>query len=453
MSPSASAPPAKPRSRPARAAGWRTGLWTSLLTLAAALQLLALWLAAYRPGNLDDKAVHYYSAARLAASPDRVRAVEAAIPAWLNKLPPNRHFRLTNRLHSAANYLVPGLLLRGLCASGPPDSFSVAVKAALALAFALALLALVALTARHPPDLAFALACALAAGLGFSWSTLAPPAAAGMGPLTSVPRGSALLLLPAAWSALARRRWIAAGIALLLIAGWHAGLAALALPIMLLAFGLTAGAATAPLLLRLFAALLPALLAHLLTRAFPEPAPATALWIPIGVFGVILMAGPMLRRNPGLDAAAALGLFLFLLLAADRLATHPPLIDGLARITGNALVRELPARLSGVRHLTALALPLALLAGLLEAALPDRFLDTLKRRAGPPLALIGLVAVLAAGGDAWPRAGRNLALIFHAEEGRTPRPQITAAQLPHLDPRQEARFFLTLGDFLMAPRQ
>ena len=139
MAPSASGPPAQSRSRPTRAAGWRTGLWASLLTLAAALQILALWLAAYRTGNLDDKAVHYYSAARLAASPDRVRAIEAAIPDWLNKLPPNRHFRLTNRLHSAANYLVPSLLLRGLCAAGPPDSFSVAVKAALAMAFALAL--------------------------------------------------------------------------------------------------------------------------------------------------------------------------------------------------------------------------------------------------------------------------------------------------------------------------
>ena len=67
--------------------------WTLWLLLLAAVQILVLWLSSYSEGNLDDKAVHYYSAARLFAQADKTAPLDGIEHLWLNKLPADRQFR------------------------------------------------------------------------------------------------------------------------------------------------------------------------------------------------------------------------------------------------------------------------------------------------------------------------------------------------------------------------
>ena len=133
--------------------------------------LASLWIGVYPGGDLDDKAVHYYSAARLFASADHVESLAVARSAWLDALPSREaKFRTDNRLSSYRNYLLPSSLLRVVAEmdrpsrNEPPESFSRPLKAAFLFLYLAGLGCIVGVTWRRPALMVLLLASLTLAG-------------------------------------------------------------------------------------------------------------------------------------------------------------------------------------------------------------------------------------------------------------------------------------------------
>ncbi len=430
--------------------------WTLWLLLLAAVQILVLWLSSYSEGNLDDKAVHYYSAARLFAQADKTAPLDGIEHLWLNKLPADRQFRTRNRLHSFAVYPVYGGILRAVCAAWPgdqpPHSFSIPVKLSFLILFLLALGWLLAITAAHPVDGILAASCLLLGGLGLSVPFFAPAAGHGMAFLAYAPRGPAILLILAAFACFARdRNWLA-GASLLLAFAWHAGFAAVAVPCTLGAFAITLCDRANNTRIRIIGAILTAGLALVLTRLGSGPFLPYTVWLPAGLVILFLLAGPKVVLAPLWRATASLAAFLFLTETVTLALGYTPCLEGLVRITGNPLVAEIPARLTGIRHLAGLALTLTVTLGLINMALPNRMEFNRKRLILLAGATCGLCIGIVWGMSQWPTAGRKAAIFLHSEEGLAARKIPSAGALETLDPRQETAFFAALGDYLLAPK-
>jgi hypothetical protein len=409
-------------------------------------------MAAYEKGNLDDKAVHYYSAARLYADRASVHAIQMAEPSWLGRLNPDKRYRMHNRLASYANYAIPDSLLRLLCAARPgteaPASFTIPVKRSFLLLFLVTLGWLIVATRRHPTDALLVAACLMLAACGTVPHALAPRSDPSMAFMIYVPRGSATILILIAFACFSRGRGTLAGISLLLAAGWHAGLAVVTVPCALLAFGLTLCDRADSRYIRIMLAALVVLGSLYMVRSMPDPTLPSQVWIPAGFMILFLLAGAQIT-HPALRASASLAAFLFLTLAVSLALQHPPVLNWLVKVTGNQLIGELPVRLTAIRHLAAIALPLVAVVGLLDRFLPDLFPERERLRALLILATLGLAWAGVAGHAQWPKASRTLTAFLLPEEGKLARQTPTTRELATLDPRQETAFFSALGDYLL----
>lgn len=416
-------------------------------------QFLILWLLAYSGGNLDDKAVHYYSAARLFASPASVKALAEAEPVWMNRLDPEARFRTRNRLHSFSNYALSDSLTRLFCSARighhPPASWSFPVNISFFLLFLLALGWLIAVTVVEPVDTLILFAVLMVGAFRISLPALAPAADPSMGFLSQMPRGSAVLPVLVSFACFARGRYLLMGASLLLTFAWHAGFAAVAVPCALLSFALARIDRAGNRDIRMMAAVLVALAAVVLGPLLPGPLGYYQAGIPACLLVLFLLAGPR-ADNPALRAVAALAAFLFWTLLVQAVLEHDGPRDWLIRLSGNPLIAEIPNRLSGVRHLASLALPLAAVIGLLNLLLPLSFSIEKRHALLTLLAAAGLLGAFVMKADQWPDAGRHTALLIHAEEGTQARTPPSPKELRTLDPRHETAFFSSLGDHLLS---
>lgn len=432
---------------------WRG--WTIALIAAAACQLLILWFAQYSPHDLDDKAIHYYSAARLFADEGKIKALDAAEPTWLNTIPVRHVEQLKHHLHTYATSPFGYLLIRGFCAlapgDGPPVAYTFPVKLSFLLLFLLALGWLIGVTYQHDLDAVLVMACLLMAALNLCVSMIAPVSDSSVDFLSYVPQGSATLLILAAFACFSRGNGILAAISLLLAACWHTGFAAAVVPCTALAFGLTLIDRAGSAYVRSMAAILMVLCGVLLNRFMPGTDMHYALWIPLFFTVLVLLIGPM-TLHPAWRATASLAAFLFLTLALDELIGVASFRNWLMRITGSSLVSELPVRLTAIRHLASLALPIVIIIGLLNRILPSSFSDRPRRIALLGVTTLGLIVAYGAGMPKWPQAARHLALFIHAEDEYPNRPSLSEDALSRLDPRREREFFVALGDFLLDSR-
>ncbi|MFO7535947.1 MAG: hypothetical protein R6X19_09765 [Kiritimatiellia bacterium] len=416
-------------------------------------QFLILWLLAYSGGTLADKAVHYYSAARLFASPTAAKALAEAEPAWMSRLNPDDRLRIRNRLHGYVNYPLSDSLIRLFCSARTGDqplaSWSFPVNISFFLLFLLALGWLIAVTARNPVDTLVLFAVLMAAAFQFALPALAPAADPSAAFLSLAPEGAATLLLFVSFACFARSHHLLMGASLLLAFAWHAGFAAVAVPCALLSFGLARIDRAGNRDVRMLTAILVALAAVVLGWLLPGPFQYFQTWIPAGLLIAFLLAGPQ-ADSPALRTAASLcGLLLWLLLVRAFLGLDGPR-HWLIRVTGNPFVTDIPVRLSGLRHLAALALPVTITLGMLDRLLPLSLAVKWRHVVLTLLFASGLIAAFALKINEWPGAGRHAALLLHAEEGRWTRTPTAPEALPALDPRHETAFFSALGDFLLS---
>ena len=94
-----------------------------LVVLFAVLFLhpVCIFLQEYLIRNCDDKAVHYYSAAYVAADEPHRQAVLAALPGWMDLLPTQYlRLRLAGRIVYPRNYLAFDVLTQALRAAMLP---------------------------------------------------------------------------------------------------------------------------------------------------------------------------------------------------------------------------------------------------------------------------------------------------------------------------------------------
>jgi hypothetical protein len=436
-----------------QAAGESRSGWTLLLLFLATVQLVIFWMAGYSEGPLADKAVRYYSAARLFARESRVSPLNGAEQAWLNKLSFEQDARLRPRLHTYAVSPVFSAVLRSLCSAWPgampPYSYSIPVKVSSLLLFLFALGWLLLMTGAYPVDGVLAAACLIMAALGLSLPLLAPAAGRDMDFMAATPQGSAALLVLASFACFTRSRGVLAAASLLLAAGWHAGFAAIAGPCAAGAFGVSLCNRAGSREIRIIAAILTLALALLCVHLRPGPLLQHPVWIPAALVILFLLTGPA-TPDPAWRATSSLAAFLFLSLGADLALGHPPLREALLHLGVKPLFLD-AAPLAGVRHLASLALAVSVLIGLLDRMRPFRLVPKDRLNALMAAATFGLAVAIASGMRQWPRAGHNFAIILHAEEGLQARPLPGTAALPMLNPKQEAAFFAALGDYLLTP--
>lgn len=427
------------------------------IALLMIVYLSAIWVAGYDREELDDKAVHYYSAARLYSDRAHAQAIAAARPGWLGRLEGRDKYILANRLSCFANYTIPSSLSRlimqieapteGL----PPCSYTRPVKIAFFLLYLFGLAWIAAICWPGPLMSVFLFTCLVAASftkLPLAWITPIPPS--DMVYFHFVPRGSAILLLAGAFAAFQKRRLLPAGISCLLIFGWHFGFALAVVPLALLAFGLTAAAQIWPMRARIIIAAALLLAGGLVTAAATGPLLILRLWIPLSIICLLIIAGGALLQNSWLNAALLAGAYLFFAQTAIIIFADPRVLGWSLAVTGNLIVAEYSFRLLGSTHVAATALLAAAGVGILAIAF--RRMSKLRQEGALLSAAFVLLAFAACA---------NLGMIKMAADGRCAffwpedafvrRLQLGPGDLCKLDPANHASFYASLGDFLLRP--
>jgi len=426
------------------------------ITLAMIVHLCFVWIASYDRGHLDDKAVHYYSAARLYADRAHAQAIANAYSEWISRLSLSR-FYFDNRISSSANYVIPSSLLRlilqiKLFLSGsPPASFSGAVKYAFLLLYIFGLAWIAGITWRDPFMSVFLFSCLIVAsfsGTPLSWIT--PDPGHDLAYFHYVPRGSAILLLLGVFAALQQKRMGMAGLSCLLLFGWHFGLAAVAVALVFIVLGLFAAAQLPAARLRMILSGMLFLSGVFVAFAAARLPPAIYLWIPLIIVCVLMAAGRAFLQNPWLAAVFLASAYLFLAQTAAVLLGYFSVGGWVSSMAGNEHIREFSFRLRGSMQVAAAVLLLAAVAGALSMAL-RRLSSLWRERAFLAAALALLIfAVYAQRDNEWMVLDGRSAF-FWQEDVLVNRRELAPRDLHKLDPQDQAAFFASLGDFLLRP--
>ena len=419
--------------------------------------LSIIWIACYDRGELDDKAVYYYSAARLYSDRAHAQAIAAARPGWLGRLEGRDKYILANRLSCFANYTIPSSLSRFImqieapAEGSPPCSYTRPVKIAFFLLYLFGLAWIAAICWPGPLMSVFLFTCLVAASftrLPLAWITPIPPS--DMVYFHFVPRGSAILLLAGAFAAFQKRRLLPAGISCLLIFGWHFGFALAVVPLALLAFGLAAAARIWPMRARVILAGALILAGGLVSAAGAGPLLLARLWIPLSIICLLITSRGAPLRKPWLDAALLAGAYLFFAQTAIIIFADPRVLGWSLAVTGNLIVAEYSFRLLGSTHVAATVLLAAAGVGILAAAF--RRLSELRQKGvflSAALVLLAFAAYINLGMVKMVADGR--CAFFWPEDAFLRRQQLGPGDLCKLDPANHASFYASLGDFLLRP--
>lgn len=424
----------------------------------ALIHLSVLWMSCYPQDDLDDKAVHYYCAARLYTDHVHAEAIAKALPAWLSQLDTARQrFRTDNRVSIYANYVIPSSLVRLIAQidrpsdQSPPRSYTRPLKIAFLLLHVFGLFWIFAVTWRRPFVSVFLFACLTIASfrISLSWITQCPPE--DMLFLIYVPRGSAVLLFVGAFAAFQQRKRLIGGISLLLLFGWHFGSSALIVPLAVLSYSLTRAAQLRSRWTRIGIVGVLTLLGGTLTT-FVTPSPLlTRLWIPLLVVCLLMLAGRAISHNPFVTAVTLAATYLLLAQTATILLANPRMTGWLCAATGNALAAELPMRLTGSMQVAAIALVLATGVGSLNAVAVRWISVSWQKRVFLVAALVLFIYAVYAHRDKERRLWTARCAFFQVDDAQVVRQQPTSKTLDKLDPRYEASFFASLGDFILCP--
>ena len=267
--------------------------------------------------------------------------------------------------------------------------------------------------------------------------------------LVYVPRGSAILLLVSVFAAYQQRRYVLAAITCVLLVGWHAGLAAIVVPMALLSIGLTRA-------VEICSGWTRRILVGLLFLSGSGAMAATGsvcllarLWIPLLLFGLILITGKAPSQSPWLCAVSLTSTYLLVSQTLIMLLANHRVLAWFGTATGNMLVAELPLRLSGSRQIASIALLLALALGFVNVMHSFWLRGAPKGAALMAATFLFLVAVLNVQRGAVARVVCGRSPFFQTEH--VVRRPVTAEVLEALDPGDESVFFASLGDFILYP--
>lgn len=427
------------------------------LAILFVIHLALCWIICYPRGDLDDKAVHYYSAARLYASRPHIAAVNTARPDWLCQLPNQAlQFRTANRLASYANYPLPSSILRIVMQldqahnGWPPHSYVRPLKIAFLILHVFALLWLLAVTWRQPLIAVVLLTIFSMAALWWRLNWLAPLPRKDMMFLIYVPRGSAILIWAACFAAAYQKRWWSAVISFILLLAWNVGAALLVLlPTLgaLVWIGTIPTAPRSPKFLLLGCLLFVGASGSLIASAED----ILRLWIPLATLGALMWWRRAAHANLWLRALQIAAAFLVGVRLIIILSSRPDISAWLTGITGNQLIAELPLRLAGATHVASLAFVLTGTIAALNILFGNRVAMVHQRRAAHVMAgLFFLYVAQAHWNDTyrvWHRHGR----FFRTEDAHVARLMTNPQTLKDLNPRRESEFFASLGDFFLRP--
>ena len=456
----------------------------ALLLALAFIHPIVIYLQSYLLGDCDDKAVHYFASAFLAANDHARQSVIEAMPAWMDRLStPHDRLRLAGRIAYAKNYVAADTLIRAFRAWMLPGRtpgaesgwYELPVKRALLTMLVAAMIWLMILSLKLPngPWFVLIVLCLVASDV-IQLKPVVPMPAGGMHPLTSyVPRGSACLMVLAMLLAFATRRpWLVAVSGTLLVL-WHAGFGILVLPVLAIVFLIAQApqpSRTGRMLGYIVALAVPwgislSLLSgssSLLPATKPAPPPFTYLPDPV-VVGLstailILLIWLCLRIRfldgfaPGYRAFFFTGLIFLATCQGIVFVQRALATTGTNRSTRIHLIYEIPTRLSGIEYLVGVAVAslavwyvLQVLCGRFELA-SGSFL----RR---PVWQFSIVLFFVAAFtfpqmDAYEVVVSGRANFFACDCYYVPLHRVATEELKSLDPRLEPEFFYSLAEYL-----
>ena len=425
-----------------------------LFILLASALLCGLWIARYRDGNYDDKAVHYYSACRLFAGSEKAQMLENARSSWLAILPIEKQFRTDNRLSAFKTYLLPSSIMRILCENYrssslvAPSSFSLPFRDAMFFVHILAIGLMLVPAFRSPLAGSVLMVCFTVASFDrFNPMILAPVADYGYHYLSYAPRCSAIFLLAGAFLAFVWRQWITAGVMLVLIFLWHLGSGAIWCPLTLVSWGLSI-LGTCRYRKGRIAVIGSFLLLSILFSSFVALREQPRLWLPFVLFSIGII---MIQRLPQslVRALTATACYLFLTQLVIILFDIPAVVEWLTSIRGNPLVITIPDRLSGTRHIASVSLFVLTIAGAGFLVLEKYKLSDYRTSI-----LVGTLLVVFFTAVWIHRHNLSSALtgngpFFDENDSHIERILVSSDTLDKLDPENEETFFASLGDFLI----
>jgi hypothetical protein len=315
------------------------------LGLVFLLQPLVIYLTAYDPGDCDDKAVHYYSAAYASASEKTRNDFFKTINPFISSNSKNPSWQRTEfRLNSANNYPLANLFISNF--QSDKEHFTKAVNMGLFLVTLTAII--VVLLIGSKTQFGFwqtTLVLNLVAFYTFKIHFLVEQVPRNMHPFIAyVPRGAGALMVIPIVLAFASKKWLLLAISIFLTFFWHIGL------------GLISAALA-----------ICAVLVYLFVTKF-KLYKSNLIFIPLlaGVVGGINSVVTMLvlglvfyifKNSVGINLkdfyhrAFLFGFFLFLIITLTITYTSIPQVSLLlGSIAGDPVFQELPIRLAGIDY-------------------------------------------------------------------------------------------------------
>jgi hypothetical protein len=256
-----------------------------------------------------------------------------------------------------------------------------------------------------------------------------------------------------AFAAFHQKRWIMAGISLLLMIGWHFGSSVLVAVLAIFSFCLTYVSQLHSKRLRLSVAGILFLLGAILTALTENHHLLPRVWIPLLVACILMLAGRKATCNPSFTATELAATYLFLAQTITLLFANPGVLHWLETTTGNRLVGELPTRLIGGMQVASVALLLAISLEVLKVSTSFWISISGGKKAFLTAALGLSMYAMYAHRDFERKLWTGQCAFFKVEDAHVTRQQSSPETLKTLDPRshKETEFFASLGDFLLCP--
>lgn len=339
------------------------------------LQPLVVYLTAYDPGDCDDKAVHYYSAAIASTSQKSRNEFFKTIKPFIDANSNSPAWQRTEfRLHAANNYPLANLLIAHF--QNSKDHFTKAVNRGLLATTLVALIVIVAISTKT--QFGFwqtTLVLNLIAFYSFKIHFLVEQVPRNMHPFIAyVPRGAGALMVIPIVLAFASKKWYLVILSLFLTFFWHVGLGFILL-------GLGIGAMVVYLLVTKYKLYKSNLIFVPLLAGVVGGLNSTVAMLMLGLVFYIFKNRVGINLKDFYHRAFLFGSILFLIVSLTIIYTSVPQISlQLGVVTGDPVFQELPIRLSGIAY-TLLVLLTVIGVRIFGAYIFKRYLSFKKRPA------------------------------------------------------------------------
>jgi len=241
-----------------------------------------------------------------------------------------------------------------------------------------------------------------------------------------------------------------AGAGLLLVCGWHFGLALAAVPIALLVFGVTHAAGNTSARARMLLGAVFLTIGTLVTRSATTPASLAHLWIPLAIVYLAVVFGPEFLSNLWLYVIFMASAYLFFAQSVTILFNDPRIYEWFLANTKNWMAYQYSFRLLGSMRLAAFVLLISAVMWVLNAAC-RRINGSWKKKVFLAAACALLLFCFYAQRDMMGMLIDGRSEFFWQEDMLVKRRELAPAELSKLDLADQAGFFASLGDFLLRP--